>query len=155
MVKTATRFLLAGLLCLALWQAPAHGESPELMDAYNRFNELYAEGRYNEAALFGQKVLALVKEAGIGPRRPGHLPCRGMLDMQAKIYLYVAAELRKAGQDAEAARLGSRDRVPDHSWLSRSRTRVPHEVHEAQAAAWRIMLDQGTSGLKKLPSGER
>ena len=128
MVKTATRFLLAGLLCLALWQAPAHGESPELMDAYNRFNELYAEGRYNEAALFGQKVLALVKEAGIGP---DDLGTSLMLDMQAKIYLYVAAELRKAGQDAEAAQ------------------------YEAQAAAWRIMLDQGTSGLKKLPSGER
>ena len=30
-------------------------------------------------------------------------------------------------------RLGSRDRVPDHSWLSRSRTRLPHEVHAAGA----------------------
>ena len=28
-------------------------------------------------------------------------------------------------------RLESRDRVPDHSWLSRSRTRLPHEVHAA------------------------
>ena len=28
-------------------------------------------------------------------------------------------------------RLGSRDQVPDHSWLSRSRTRLPHEVHAA------------------------
>ena len=28
-------------------------------------------------------------------------------------------------------RLGSRDRVPDHSWLSRSRTRLPHGVHAA------------------------
>ena len=28
-------------------------------------------------------------------------------------------------------RLGSRDRVPDHSWLSRRRTRLPHEVHMA------------------------
>ena len=28
-------------------------------------------------------------------------------------------------------RLGSGDRVPDHSWLSRSRTRLPHEVHAA------------------------
>ena len=28
-------------------------------------------------------------------------------------------------------RLGSRDRLPDHSWLSRSRTRLPHEVHAA------------------------
>ena len=26
---------------------------------------------------------------------------------------------------------GSRDRVADHSWLSRSRTRLPHEVHAA------------------------
>ena len=26
---------------------------------------------------------------------------------------------------------GSRDRIPDHSWLSRSRTRLPHEVHAA------------------------
>ena len=30
-----------------------------------------------------------------------------------------------------SVRLGSRDRVPDHSWLSRSRTRLPHEVHAA------------------------
>ena len=30
-----------------------------------------------------------------------------------------------------AHRPGSRDRVPDHSWLSRSRTRLPHEVHAA------------------------
>ncbi len=31
----------------------------------------------------------------------------------------------------EFLRLESRDRVPDHSWLSRTRTRLPHEVHEA------------------------
>ncbi len=31
----------------------------------------------------------------------------------------------------EFLRLGSRDRVPDHSWLSRTRTRLPHEVHAA------------------------
>jgi transposase len=27
-------------------------------------------------------------------------------------------------------RLGNRDRVPDHSWLSKTRSRLPHEVHE-------------------------
>src|SRR5512136_2197712 len=27
-------------------------------------------------------------------------------------------------------RLGKRDRVPDHSWLSKTRSRLPHEVHE-------------------------
>ena len=31
----------------------------------------------------------------------------------------------------EFLRLESRDRVPDHSWLSRTRTRLPHEVHTA------------------------
>ena len=27
-------------------------------------------------------------------------------------------------------RIGSRDKVPDHSWLSKTRSRLPHEVHE-------------------------
>ena len=36
-------------------------------------------------------------------------------------------------------RLGSRDRVPDHSWLSRSRTRLPHEVH-ATVFDWVLVL---------------
>ena len=30
----------------------------------------------------------------------------------------------------EFLRLASRDKVPDHSWLSRTRGRLPHEVHE-------------------------
>ena len=40
-------------------------------------------------------------------------------------------------------RLGSRDRVPDrrsHSWLSRSRTRLPHEVHAAVFKYWVLVL---------------
>ena len=36
-------------------------------------------------------------------------------------------------------RLGSRDRVPDHSWLSRSRTRLPHEV-PAAVFDWVLVL---------------
>ena len=31
----------------------------------------------------------------------------------------------------EFLRLENRERVPDHSWLSRTRTRLPHEVHTA------------------------
>ena len=31
----------------------------------------------------------------------------------------------------EFLRLGSLDRVPDHSWLSKTRSRLPHEVHAA------------------------
>ena len=47
-------------------------------------------------------------------------------------------------------RLGSRDRVADHSWLSRSRTRLPHEVHAA-VFDWVLVLI-AESGLIK---GER
>jgi transposase len=36
-------------------------------------------------------------------------------------------------------RLESRERVPDHSWLSRTRARLPHEVHE-QVFGWVLEL---------------
>ena len=35
----------------------------------------------------------------------------------------------------EFLRLGERERVPDHSWLSKTRSRLPHEVHE-QVFIW-------------------
>ena len=47
-------------------------------------------------------------------------------------------------------RLGSRDRVPDHSWLSRSRTRLPHEVH-----AGGLRLGSGADRRGGLIKGER
>src|SRR5438105_10482308 len=34
-----------------------------------------------------------------------------------------------------APRLGERERVPDHSWLSRTRSRLPLEVHD-QVFTW-------------------
>ena len=37
-------------------------------------------------------------------------------------------------------RLSNRDKVPDHSWLSKTRSRLPHEVHEkvfGSELAWR------------------
>lgn len=46
--------------------------------------------------------------------------------------------------------LGLRDRVPDHSWLSRSRARLPLEVHE-QVFAW-VLARLAERGLVK---GER
>ena len=48
-------------------------------------------------------------------------------------------------------RLGSRDRVPDHSWLSRSRTRLPHEVHAA-VFDWVLVLiaEAGVKGGVKV-----
>lgn len=39
----------------------------------------------------------------------------------------------------EFLRLASRDKVADHSWLSRTRSRLPHEVHE-QVFGWILNL---------------
>ena len=50
----------------------------------------------------------------------------------------------------EFLRLGSRERVPDHSWLSKTRARLPHEVHAA-VFDWVLALI-GEAGLVK---GER
>ena len=36
-------------------------------------------------------------------------------------------------------RLAHRDKVPDHSWLSKTRSRLPHEVHE-QVFGWVLNL---------------
>src|SRR6187399_2000173 len=36
-------------------------------------------------------------------------------------------------------RLGSREKIPDHSWLSKTRGRLPHEVHET-VFAWVLKL---------------
>ena len=71
MMRTKTNWLLTGLLCLTLWPAPAHAQSPELLDTYNRFSELDAEGRYHEAIPFAEKAVALV-EREFGPDDPKH-----------------------------------------------------------------------------------
>ncbi len=47
-------------------------------------------------------------------------------------------------------RLGKRDTVPDHSWLSKTRSRLPHEVHEKVFAF--VLKLVGEHGLVK---GER
>jgi transposase len=47
-------------------------------------------------------------------------------------------------------RLGKRDKVPDHSWLSKTRSRLPHEVHEKVFAF--VLKLVGEHGLVK---GER
>ncbi len=44
-----TRWLIAALLCLAFSPEAAHGQSPELTDAYNRLLKLHAQSRFQEA----------------------------------------------------------------------------------------------------------
>jgi transposase len=50
----------------------------------------------------------------------------------------------------EFLRLANRDKVPDHSWLSKTRSRLPHEVHE-EIFGWVLAL-VAARGLVK---GER
>ena len=44
MARAKISWLLPGLMCLALWPAGAHAQSPDLMDAFYRNLELYSEG---------------------------------------------------------------------------------------------------------------
>ena len=49
----------------------------------------------------------------------------------------------------EFLRLASRDKVPDHSWLSKTRSRLPHEVHEKVFEFVKLVAERG------LVKGER
>src|ERR1700736_1933177 len=54
----------------------------------------------------------------------------------------------------EFLRLGERERVPDHSWLSRTRSRLPLEVHD-QVFTW-VLARLAEHGLiKSLPPRRR
>ena len=66
MIRHRARWLLATLLCLALWPAAAHGQSSDLDAAYNRFVDLCAQGRYEQAIPFAKKTLSL------GEQKFGH-----------------------------------------------------------------------------------
>ena len=53
----------------------------------------------------------------------------------------------------EFLRLESRDRVPDHSWLSRTRARLPHEVHTAHLRLGSDSDRRGGSGQGRAHRG--
>ncbi len=69
MIGNKKRWPLASLVCAVLWPAAVHGQSPELMVAYERFDELYAQGRYQEALPFAEDAARLVEEE-FGPDHP-------------------------------------------------------------------------------------
>ncbi len=82
MITHKTKWLLVGLVCLALWPPAAYGQSSELVDAYYRAGALYAEGHYQEALPFAQEALRL-SEREYGPDHPATAT---MLTTLAKIY---------------------------------------------------------------------
>ena len=40
-------------------------------------------------------------------------------------------------------RLGSRDKVPEHSWLSKTRSRLPHECMRRSSAGFWLLSGNG------------
>ena len=75
MAAHKTSWLLAGLLLvcshLASCSSPGarHSQSPEVDEAYNRYSEMYAQGRYQEALPFAERALRL-SEHEFGPDHP-------------------------------------------------------------------------------------
>ena len=59
MFTNLRRWLLTGLLGLALWPGEAGAQSPELRGAYERARELYTQGRYQEAIPFAKEAVRL------------------------------------------------------------------------------------------------
>ena len=69
MTKTIVRLLSTGLRCLALWPTTVLAQSDPLREAYNQYNALYGQGRYDEAEPFAHKALELGTEK-FGPDYP-------------------------------------------------------------------------------------
>ncbi len=92
MVTHKKTWLLVGLLCLALWPGATYGQSSELRDTFNRYSELHAQGRYEEALPFAEKAVKLGEyEFGFD-----HPNTANLLNNLARIYYnqgrYVEAE---------------------------------------------------------------
>ena len=64
--KPTRRWILSILAAVLLWPTAVHGQSPELMEAYGRYQELNAEGRYQKAIPFAEEALRL-GEKELGP----------------------------------------------------------------------------------------
>ncbi len=89
--------ILAILAALWLWPFTAHGQSPELRDAYSRFKDLQAQGRYEQALPFAEQTLRL-GEREFGPDHP---TTATQLNQLAELY-------RAQGRYAEAEPLHQR-----------------------------------------------
>jgi len=55
-------WLLAAFLWLALWPGAVQSQSDALRDAYRQYDDLYAQGRYQEAIPFAEKAVRLGEE---------------------------------------------------------------------------------------------
>ena len=84
--------LAVTLLCLTLPYEMANGQSSTLLDAFNRYNTLYQQGKYSEALPYATEALRLGKDE-LGPDHP---TTAILLNNLAELYRvqgnYIAAE---------------------------------------------------------------
>jgi transposase len=130
----------------------------------------WAEMPRSPGHAFYDKLQSLLNEAGFDPFvedicKPYYAPRMGAPSLPPGRYFRMHMVGDFEGIDSERGivwrcsdsyslrdflRLGPRDKVPDHSWLSKTRGRLPHEVHE-QVFGWVLAL-VAAGGLVK---GER
>ncbi len=129
MFTHTTTWLLAGLMWLVLWPDAARGQSPELQEAYDSFEALYAKDYYDEALPFAKKALRLGRqEFGLD-----HPTTATLLDNLAALY-------EAQGAYAEAEPLYQRALViwektlgPDHPEVAASLNNLA-KLYQAQGA---------------------
>ena len=119
---------------------------------YDRLQSVLIEGGFDAFAEASCRpyYAARMGAPSVPPGRYFRMPPGGLLRghrLRARVWSGVA---RIPLSLREFLRLGSRERVPDHSWLSKTRARLPHEVHAA-VFDWVLALI-GEAGLVK---GER
>jgi len=130
----------------------------------------WAEMPHSPGHAFYDRLQTLLKEAGLDTFvedicKPYYAPRMGAPSLPPGRYFRMHMVGYFEGIDSERGivwrcsdsyslrdflRLGTRDKVADHSWLSKTRSRLPHEVHE-QVFGWILNL----VGEHDLVKGER
>ena len=103
-MRPVRRWMLPVLAALVLWSGAAQGQSPALVEAHDRFLDLYTQGRYQEALPYAEEALSLSeREFGLD-----HPDVAVRLNALAEVYRaqgdYAKAEpLHKRGWPSESA----------------------------------------------------
>jgi tetratricopeptide (TPR) repeat protein len=107
------------------WAVPAWGQSDELMEAYNRQNELREQGRYAEAIPFAERALELGEDE-FGPEH----------EVTAALLNHLAALYYAQGRYAEAEPLYKRSLAIRSSSRRRTRRRPRPSSRPMTPSSW-------------------
>ena len=118
---------------------------------YDRLQEFLREGRFRrvrgaglQAVLRAEDGRAVAAAGAVFPHAHDRLFRGDRQRARHRVALRGLFSLR------DFLRLSNRDKVPDHSWLSRTRSRLPHEAHE-KVFGWVLKL----VAERNLVKGER